>query len=331
MGDWFVPLDFEARSKADIRKLGGRRYCDHPSTEPICLVADVDGVEVVWDFTMGPDCPDVLVNAVDRGGVLVAHNAVGFDRHMWESLLGWPRPVRWGDTAQWARVAGYPKASLDFLGKRLLGVDKDAEGSKLTKELSKVWPKNAKSGVPGEFKLAAIPADKLVRTVDYCRIDVRILKGLVPILSPFDEIDRAFREADLAVIDRGLPFDRALAAAVIDCSELLAINAQDVAGVTADEVRSRVQFLASLAEEGLDLPNAQKLTLQAALDEGDLSEHAQALIEARLGTNTIAAGKLRAGLLQCSDDGWLRDQLQYYGAHTGRESGKGLQPQNLPK
>jgi hypothetical protein len=44
---------------------------------------------------------------------------------------------------------------------------------------------------------------------------------------------------------------------------------------------------------------------------------------------SIAAGKLRAGLLRCSTDGRMRDNTRYYGAHTGRWSGQGLQMQNM--
>jgi hypothetical protein len=165
---------------------------------------------------------------------------------------------------------------------------------------------------------------------------VAILKGILPLLLPFDGIDREVRDEDLIIIDRGIGFDVEMAQALIEASEYLAQQTRDAAGIDLASVRSNQKFLHSMAVLGVDLPNAQKATLEALLDSiGESEDEADAevreLIEARLGTNTIAAGKLRAGLLRVCPDGRLRDSLKYHAAHTGRWGGAGFQPHNLTK
>lgn len=331
-----ICVDFETRSKADLKAVGGRIYAEHPSTECLCAVlAWPCGHVVQWWPGQPQDWIPALV-----GLPVVAHNGTNFDRHIWRRL-GWPEPPAWYDTAQLARVAGYPRASLDWLGTELLGAAKDLEGSKLTKSLSACWPEDRarrKAGVSfrephplaGQYKVDPVPADTLGRVVTYCASDVDLLSRLWPLLEPFAAFDAETRAVDLAINDRGFCFDRDLARAVIAASEYMAGQAREEAGIDASVVRSPAKFLAALAELGVVAPNAQSTTLDEILD-GGCSEEAAALIEARLGTATIAAGKLKAGLARCSGDGRLRDTVVYHQAHTGRWAGVGLQPHNLPK
>lgn len=331
-----IHVDFETRSKADLKKVGGRVYAAHPTTQVICAVIRCPfcGEETRTDCTAIPYC--LFHEEFDA----CAHNAHGFDKHVWRRL-GWPEPRKWYDTAQLARVAGYPKASLDWLGTHLLGIPKDLEGSKLTKALSACFPRHTRRKVDGVFRnvphaqagrwrLDPIPPETLARVLHYCASDVQILAGIWPLLEPFCDVDEPFRDVDNGINERGMVFDRELAEAVVCASHHLASEAQAAAGVSAEDVRSPAKLVASLAALGYHVPNAQAATLEALLDDGCEPE-AAALIEARLGTSTIAAGKLEAGLARCSADGRLRDTLKYYGAHTGREAGVGLQPQNLPK
>ncbi len=55
------------------------------------------------------------------------------------------------------------------------------------------------------------------------------------------------------------------------------------------------------------------------------------VIRARLALARVTGGKTQAVLQRVCPDGRLRGLLAYYGAHTGRWSGRGFQPQNLPR
>jgi DNA polymerase len=81
------------------------------------------------------------------------------------------------------------------------------------------------------------------------------------------------------------------------------------------------------------LPDCTSETMALMLREGAAvhGEGVVLLCEARAAVASIARGKLVAGLERVSPDGRLRDMHRYYGAHTGRWSGSGMQLQNLPR
>ena len=87
-----VLLDFETRSLVDLSHVGGRAYAEHPSTEVLCLVARLpNGAWVHW--VPGTPAPETLLDEVAKRTPIVAHNGLGFDRHIW-GRLGWP-PATW--------------------------------------------------------------------------------------------------------------------------------------------------------------------------------------------------------------------------------------------
>lgn len=354
-------VDFETRSRADLKKIGGRRYAEHPSTEVVCAVLrQVDGLIVEW--TPADDGqPWETLDAI------CAHNAITFDRHIWRKL-GWPEPARWIDTAELARVAGYPSAKLEWLAENLLGVEKDMAGNALTLSLSKpelyyggvltecldldkaAWreanPKGSGAGRLPTARLKAalvaeldaacerpapVPPEILERVLAYCRLDVELMAALYQdFLGQWLDSDLPGLEAaDRALNDRGVMFDVELARILIDASEALGAQACERAGASADLVNSPAQLRGALAVLGVEVADCQADTLEAAARGAP--EPARLLIEARQATASIAAGKLKAGLARVSADGRLRDNRTYMGAHTGRWAGKGMQLDNLAK
>lgn len=309
-------LDFETRSKVSLKKVGSRNYAHHPTTELICCVLRRgEDYEVLTPFSSrAPRLAD--------GGYYAAHNAVGFDRHVW-SRMGWREPREWIDTSELMRVGGYPKASIEYLGENVVGVPKDKAGNLIMRSLSAVNKKT------GDFKLA-LEWPVLQRVIQYCKIDVDIMfEGYAAELSTFLHADIAGIEAaDRRLNDRGVYFDQDLARELLERDAALVEGVLAKAGVTIKQVRSGAQFKSLMRDLDVEIENCQAPTIEALLDHED--ERVALLAAARLGCSTIAAGKLRAGLLQVSPDGRLRDNVRYYGAHTGRWSGKGMQLQNLP-
>jgi DNA polymerase len=221
------------------------------------------------------------------------------------------------------RVGGYPKASIEYLGEHVVGVPKDKAGNLAMRGLSKVSKKT------GEFT-NGLDWPVLKRVIEYCKIDVDIMfDGYEAELSTFLHADVVGIEAaDRRLNDRGVYFDQDLARELLARDAGLVETVLAKAGVTIKQVRSTAQFKRLMADLDVEIENCQAPTIEALLDHED--EQVALLAAARLGCSTIAAGKLRAGLLQVSPDGRLRDNVRYYGAHTGRWSGKGVQLQNLP-
>ncbi len=324
-------VDFETRSKANLSDLGGRLYAEHPTTEVLCACFwDPEDGRVDWVPGQGFPWHESAFRHVHVDGVL-AHNANTFDRHIWRRL-GWPEPPRWADSAEWARRAGYPSAKLEWLGENLLGRPKDMVGNKFTIGLSRVRPKDTKAGAKrGDYYTPVIDAATRARVVEYCWSDVELLRDLVPILSEWDDLgaENDVLDVDHVINDRGFCFDVDLARVLLDFDAFVGEAACDAAGVLASVVRAPVQFAKALAALGCPVPNAQKETIEPLTHHAD--PRVAALAKARLAISSICKGKLEAGLDRVSADGRLRDLVGYYGAHTGRWSGRALQPHNLPK
>jgi DNA polymerase len=77
--------------------------------------------------------------------------------------------------------------------------------------------------------------------------------------------------------------------------------------------------------------NMQAETLRAWLANDATSGLARAVVETRLEFANSAGTKLDKMLAIASADGRARDCFLWHGAHTGRWSGRGFQPQNLPR
>jgi DNA polymerase len=332
--------DFETRSRADLKKIGGRLYAEHPSTEVLCAVLgacyephEPRGYQEWSPLTLVGGYPEQSLAETFEPGEFdaVAHNAIGFDRHIWRRL-GWPEPRQWIDTAELARVAGFPEASLEWLGANLCGVPKDLEGNKLTIGLSRVSRAKKTKG-----QLPEVTPEILARVVQYCRADVELMVKLYrEHLAVWRDSDlEGLEAADRAVIDRGVCFDRELAETLLLADECLRDAALEAAGVTETAELGPIKLKARLLELGVCVDDCTADTLEDVLNGNThkvLPENVpavRALITARQALSSIAAGKLRAGLLRCSRDGRIRDNTRYYGAHTGRWSGSGMQLQNM--
>ncbi len=342
-----ILLDFESRSRADLKKVGGRNYWEHPSTEALCCVLyDTDSGEIeVWE--RGQPKPAMLGGAW-RGVQLGAHNAQGFDRFAC-ARLGWPDIEI--DTSELARAAGLPGA-LDALATRWLGLAKDKVASRFTAGLSSVR-RPAKG--PGAISAAewreltatekrergALPAcgpAEMARVLPYCLSDVEVLAHGWPILETWQGIEPDVQRTERTINDRGVQFDVQLAKRLLEEDERngeLALEqaAEELGGErmgwTAERVRQVANSPAQFCEHTGAL-DATKATIEELLRESSVPEDL-ALCRARQSLASIARGKLDAGLARVSPDGRLRDSHRYIGGHTWRWSGRGMQLQNMPR
>jgi len=356
-------IDFETRSRADLKAIGGRNYAEHPSTDVLCCVLYVEGE--YFDWRPGDAAPP-------RIGVLAAHNARGFDRHIW-SRLGWPEPERWIDTSELSRCQGLP-GDLESLG-ALIGVEKDMAGSRYTLSLSQ--PSRAKDRLG---LLPDITPAVLDIVVPYCRRDVEVLVAWWPKLAEFIDLEPEVAEVWHASNDRGVCFDSDLARALLAAD---ANAAAEITGLPIESIQDD-RFICEIARLGVKLPkkfapaNLRKIVAKLRqavclpLEQARREDEAATLLEARLRVSalrhaatfctlvraaggktdsaqysdvepltrskipevaelathrlalaSIASGKLRAGLARVSPDGRMRDNVRYY-------SGSGMQLHNIP-
>jgi DNA polymerase bacteriophage-type len=313
-------LDFETASEADL-KCGMRKYMRHSSTRVLTACIKIDGTmhRLTGNFDQLPS----IVN----GRTIVAHNA-SFDASVWDTVLKLP-PVAWRDTLPMARAAGYP-GGLDKLSLAVGGRGKDKNGSRLIDMLCILKP--------GKPAPVFGPAHELL--LEYNVQDVEELERIYEVVKNFGEPEVI--KADRIINDRGIPIDVDILHKLDDMyAENQRINGKEFDDKTHVNPKSPKQVIGWLAERGFKVDSINKPAMHKLLTApedyfvGDSEMEApfaiiKEAIELRREIAGVGRGKIDAALKLLDDDDRIRDQLIYYGAHTGRWTSRGLQFHNMP-
>lgn len=322
-------IDVETQSEQPLDTVD--KYVSHPSTRVLTCVVKHDGRIT----KMGPYLTSDNVEFLDKLSethVFVAHNAP-FDSAVLERVLGLPE-CEWWDTLPTARAAGLP-GRLDDLGKALDGRGKDPNGKRLLDLLCILRP-GQKPPAPG-------PAHQLL--LDYNTRDVHLLELVY-------ERTKEFVEPELIAVDhainrRGVPI-RAdllckLRAMYSENAERMSARFAEVTGdVNPNSPKQVKEWLGNL---GFVMPGdsigknalrdfmAKPDDCYTGDDPDGICETVELIkeaMEARREVVRVGKGKADACLAGLSADSRLREQFVYWGAHTGRWSGRGMQLHNMP-
>lgn len=325
-----IHIDFETRSKADLRKTGSHRYAADPSTELMCMAYNLTGkVGDTQLWTPGSLCPPALANMINQGEPVCAHNAA-FERAIWEQVcvekLGWDyiAPEQWRCTLAGCSRQGLPR-SLDTAG-AVLGIDcpKDKEGHRIMMQLCKP-DKN------GEWVTST---DKMLGLYEYCKRDVDAEIAIYNALEPMPESELRIWQLDQEINFRGLRIDVDSATKFLEAVKDYRVNLQtELRKLTEGAVETGKQVTAMrkwLANRGVRLPDLRKATVEDAI-ASDIDSDSRRALEIRLQLSAASTGKLEAMILRSESDSRLRGNLVYHGASTGRWAGTGLQVQNFPR
>jgi DNA polymerase len=360
MPDTRIHVDWETRSLIDLIKLGSAIYAQHWSTSPLMLalvvgkheeIIDLMGANPDYARTRYPFCgendpflncykvpvPPLVQQAIDEDWIFVAHNA-RFEQDIWREIAvkqwGWPFPRHWSCTMARARYWGL-RGSLDGAASDLeLPLQKMKTGGDYIKTFS----------VPRKYKGAK--RDGIVTQLwaepyelpndwngfkDYCLQDARVEKQLDEVLTDLPPFEQAVWELDYTINSQGVPIDRENVFKAIHFSDHYTQSAvqrfNDITGINPTQ-REKVLEYINAREEIMDLPNLQSKTL-SRLNHDNFSPELKDVINIRLDCSRASVKKLQAMVDNTSDDGYARGLFMYYGAHTGRWSGKRLQPHNF--
>jgi len=333
-----VYFDFETRSEADIKKTGADAYARHPSTDILCVAFGTDEgkAPVVWhpipdidwtladlpDYKMIRELPPRLIEHIESGGVMVAHNA-SFDLSIWNEVAvpkyGFPpltvEQVR--DTMAQASAQAFP-ASLALLGEALgVSATKDTESGKVLRKMSRP---------PFEFN-----AGLFATLVNYCARDVEALIDIDAHLMGLPEPELEVWLANWRCNQRGLRLDQKLIEAVAQANAFADLDLEDVAkskGLTPSLLRSQKQFREWASTQGVDLPDLNKKTLGALTIDNPVVADA---LELREQVCRSSIKKFEAMTNHLCPDGRVRGNHVYHRATTGRFAGSGIQVQNMPR
>jgi DNA polymerase len=320
-----VRLDFETASPLDLGSAGDFVYAADPRTV-VLLLAWCIGMGDVQVWRPGNPMPDALRQAVGTGAVLVSHGP--FDRIIWHEKLvplGWSAvPLeQWSDTSARARAYRVP-ASLEKAALRLvLRHQKSGEGKALIKR--------AAAAIQGKEPPPTI--DEMNSFDRYAAQDVETLRELDRRLPELSVLEKRVWLLDAKINARGLPLDldtvRRLHAVLVTEDARLTARMQELCKLNPKQVQ---RLLAKLKETAVDPPaNLRAETLATWLHDDIFGGPIRDIVETRQQYANSSGTKLERMLASTSADGRARSCFLWHGSHTGRWSGRGFQPQNLPR
>lgn len=336
-----IYLDFETFSEADLTKTGLSRYAEDPSTEVLCLSWAIDNGEPdLW--IPGQPPPHRLFDPLPHH-YLSAFNAQ-FEIKIWEEVcvkrMGWPpAPVdRWLDTQADALAIGLP-AKLDQCAKALGLPPKDKRGKALINKLCKLVKPTKKH--PSTRWLKSEAHEDFLALYAYCKQDVRVERSVAAAL-PYrvtapGHLERPVWLETVCMNFAGIPIDVPLVDRLIDLiAQKVGILTQRIREITRDPElnitqKAVIQRFINEAYGGSILSNMQGLTIQELLDRKILPPALQELLFCYAQANYTSIKKFAKMKMQLCKDGTIKDNLRYHGAGTGRDSGMGVQMQNLPR
>jgi DNA polymerase bacteriophage-type len=346
LGYWTC-LPGAPQGKKGLNIVGASVYTEHPTARVLSLSYDIGQGLRRW--RPGLPLPQDLFDYLASGGTIEAHYAM-FERLVWENICvpkyGFPplNPPQLRCSMATARVNCLP-ASLENLGDVLeVPTRKDADGKRLLNKFS--IPRNPTKTDPRVRILPDEEPDEAERLYRYNDTDVVAEQGCASRMSPMTAAELYFWIIDQEINHRGLGIDRP---AVRDCiavlEEALAQYGRECEQITGGLQSSQLaQIQGWLAGQGVHLPDMQAETIETVLAgkwrtwsaEGGwvplvLPPLARRVLEIRSLVGSASVKKLYAMEHQASADDRLRNLIVHHGARTGRPTGEGPQPLNLPK
>lgn len=342
-----IRIDIETKSGADI-KHGVYRYTEDPDFE--VLIISYAPLHEQEDGTVKMGAPRLLDqdDAVQVGKferIIAdprfqkhAFNA-NFERVALSRWLGMDTgtyidPENWRCSAVLANVHGV-FGTLDDVARAVRSpIKKDPAGKRLIRFFSVPIPARSKHTCGcTTFHAPAAHPKGFKRFRDYCITDVATEAGVVRTFPTMPAETQAEYEADQRINDRGVRHHRKL-------------SEQAVLAVTAEQARlmgelkrltglenpnSIKQMREWLTAQDYPMESLNKAAREEALADPLVPDEVAEVLTLKGAASLSSVAKHKAALDTRCRDGRIRGSLRFYGAHTGREAGRGIQPQNLPR
>jgi DNA polymerase len=325
-----LSIDFETRSRIDLKDRGLDVYSSDPSTEILCLSAGYTEDDVqVW---RAQDVPRWVLDHAANSGVIAAWNAA-FEWHIWNRVgakLGWPQ-IAWEqmrDSMAVAAANNIPQ-DLDTAGEVMDSTfKKDKRGKRLIQLLCK--PMKAKK--PGEEPQFKEDPELMQELMDYCQRDTQTEISIVSKLRPLNYNEQAMWVLTQKINQRGVPVDPRELDNVIGVvtTENGVINEAITQLTGGIEVSKRDQLLRWFRERGLDLPDMQAETLEKAAKAGHKNPDVSHVLQLRMEGSKTSVTKFNK-MADVQVGGRIRNGLVYHGASTGRWASRGINLQNIAR
>jgi len=315
-------LDCETYSTVNIKKHGMFRYARR--AEPLIITYAFDDEPVkVWE--LGQDKPHDLIEAINQGVPVYAHNAL-FDylilKDHYQLSLEQMR-----DTMAISAANNLP-LNLDDWGK-LLEIENPkikGEGTRLI-NLFCSPDKKLKRRITAEDY-----PDKWQRFIDYAVRDVEAMREATKRCRELSESEYKTWLMTQRMNLKGVPVNLDSANIVITIGEAVKAELKDemkeLIGISPTQTG---ELLKALQNSGLDIKSVDKETL-TNLNRDELTDIQKKLIDIRLQASMTSVKKFLVFVDTADIDSRIKGGFTYHGASTGRYSSKGgLNLQNIPR
>lgn len=328
-------LDFETRSTVDIAKCGSFKYVEDPSFDVLLLAYawDDEPVKLV-DFAQGETWPeDFLQGLRDPDVTCIAHNCA-FERAVIGKLLEYTPPEHWFDTMHLTAHCGLP-LGLDGACKAL-GLPEDQAKMKEGKALIRYFctpPKATKTNGGRPWNLPEHAPEKWDTFRRYCAQDVNSMRTIFNLLKRWlpDETERRIWALDAKVNEKGMNTDQQFVrhAMEMDGNYKAELTEKAIA-VSGIENPNSVQQVKDWLkdQEDIEVPSLNKKEV-ADVIASLKTDRAKQLMEIRSELSKTSTKKYDAFIRCAGEDDHVRGCFQFFGAHSGRWSGRLVQLQNL--
>jgi DNA polymerase len=328
-------LDFETRSRCDLKAKGVYNYAQDMSTEVLCMSYAFGDDEVVT-WLPGQPLPREVT---EHKGLIYAHNAA-FERLIfWYVLQVDFKLEQFVCTAAQARANCAP-GSLEDVG-RFAGADmrKDHRGAQLIRLLS--IPK-----ADGTFNESP---ELMAEMVAYCEQDVRAMRAISKALRPLSADELADYHTNERINDRGVLVDVPLCQAAVKYAADETVEIQQIVSEVTEGVITSVRS-PKMREWVLERVGPEAKKLMWTGEKYSIDKTVRANLLAMEDPDEIPPHV--ADVIQCADDLWassvakfnrlsnLADEEDHRvrgafvfagGAATGRASSYGAQVHNFTR
>jgi DNA polymerase len=323
-------IDFETRSKADLKNVGLDIYANDPSTEVLCIAFGNSDQAVKVLPPQNPISTALwpLMQHVSDGGKIQAWNAM-FEYAIWNCVCvpkyGWP-PLKLEqciDSMAIAAANNVPQ-SLDDAGS-FMDADhqKDPIGKKLIQKLCKPNRK-------GEF---TEDPEALAQLFEYCQKDVLAEMAIVHKLRGLSGAEQKIWELTQRINLRGVPVDpqelQNAVQAVQNAQDDLDRQTLELTGCKPSERAKLLDWINKCLVT--PMPNLTAETVSAMLVGTNLPSNVKRALQLRQEGSQTSVAKY-AKMLEIQREGRIRNTLVYHGASTGRWASRGgLNLQNIAR
>ena len=347
-----ISIDLETYSDVDLSKAGVYKYAQSPNFEVLLFSYSVDDAPVICiDVANGEKIPAEILSALTDPSVTKwAYNAM-FERvclSEWlrrkhpqyflsysipeDTVRDYLDPSGWRCDMIWAAYLGLPLKLAD--SGRILGLDeqKMSEGKDLIKYFC-VPCKPTKVNGGRTRNLPMHDTEKWELFKKYNIRDVEVEMNIHKRLSKYPVPEKVWNEyhQDQEINDRGIRIDMGLVEHAIAMDE----KAQTELLGALKEItnlanpNSVSQMKDWLSDQGLVVDSLGKKQVAELITTAP--DELRKVLELRQQSAKSSVKKYAAMKNMICDDGRARGCFAFYGSHTGRFAGRGIQLQNLPK